>query len=309
MKSYYDLLKSSRVEDFDSNKSLNYTLTPNLTLDQGTSKSTPHIDTVYNFIIAVKNKFIHETNYNVVNKKNKLSKYHLLDDCYLISEYKHSYRYDYLIPKHIFSTNDNIISLLVIERLKEIYNVSSLEELLNVVDRSKPIDQVVAIIRDLIYSEGGELYGFHCYYNRWRDPTRIKTPIRAKKFKIVGDKIDGYLKNRELVSYNKGKFLLPKESNYNHSILCLNHKRIFLNCGDDTINWVFSLNEEHLKERIEVLMSNYDLALDEKIMELKVEDEKLKHRIGEIKKNIETNKNHLNNFNEYKKNLWKWINF
>lgn len=285
---YYEILKNSR------------TTTVNLQANSNTSLLSYVNDTGKKEIKTIPELLSYLTWLGILDSKSRYSNqqlfFHTIEgmDGELFPEYN---VYNYY-PLSIFSMADEsyLLSFSLIQRLMELYSVSNFQNLILIAkEKNDNIALAVDIVRDLITSNGGIFYGFFCYYSSWAyNLENVKIPMKVRKFTIKEDFIDTYISQLRINKRCDILHLKSKETN----IIKINSNS----------NWIFSLTEEHLQERINVLFVRYKTHLESLISNNKLqikksrEESKLtKEKLGRVFELLETIEN--NN------NIWQWRNF
>ena len=299
MSSYYELLKNSRLKKDEIEK--NPLLPPfyyNNLIMTGTEEV---LDTEYKFLQIIKPGILRE---NIGDLREEQKLYHKIDNTLLISEYT-----NWKTPGDLFTIEtSNILSFAIIERLKDIYGVSSLEDLILTVDKNKPIDQVAEIIKDLIYSDGGVVYGFFCHDAWWEKPRKIKRTIKTRKFTITEEHILEYLKRPILIN-SSGLFFTDYSKWKRQAILVLKAEDRLVPVYCYRTGWVFSLTEEHLNERIEKINTRYKEVLEQELEKKTKYLEGIKKNLADYNRKTEKRLMILENYEECTKKLWEWRDF
>jgi len=269
---YYEILKQSRI-DYNSNVSRYYSpyrnfyppLLKSLEVD-ATIKTELDLLGVINTIIQ-----------RYIDASYDSPYFHMLSN---VLNIKYS-EYGYCGPYDIFSmypVRGTVLPIIIIELLKKKYNISDYTQLFNSTTENTSVDSILKETRDLILNNN-EIYGFYYPIGRFFRIKSLKPPINVYKFIITKDNFIDCIKNtkiRTICDFSTTTQPSPISGYYPRSDLPESNIFKVMNTKTKKIipiiehsrrdrGWVFSLNEEHLRERIEYIKGNITQQINQEI--------------------------------------------
>ena len=309
---YYEILKQGRI-DYNSNASRYYspyhTFYPPLLKSLGVDATIETELDLLGVINTITQRYI-DTSYD--------SPYiHILSSTNVVS-IKYS-EYGYCGPYDIFSmypARGTVLPIIIIELLKKKYNISDYTKLFNHTTETTSVDSILKVTRDLILNNN-EFYGFYYPIGRSFKIKSLK-PINVYKFIIIKNNFIDCIKNTKIrticnfsttrsnpISGYYPKTDLPESNIF--EVMNTKTKKIIpiVEHGNRRDRgWVFSLNEEHLRERIEYIKGNITQQINQEV-------DVHKHNIAKLKSQVNYNTNQINELSKLLKkynnifDIWK----
>ena len=292
MLSYYDILKNNGVVDAYNTIKGKYCNYNYENLNKIFNNKTPtSVMNVYDFI----NTFINSVYLTYLSRTKKSHVYYIEKDVsYLLAEDKSGLGY-YKNPFEI-SPGHGTLGIAIMDTLFDQFKADDLLTLINMVDPNDSPKKLEEIVADLLLSNN-EYFGYYLPYSKIRNPLKLNKPLKIHRFKIQS--INDFMVWNGPVYYNPyykvgdGPIILES----------LTDKRIKV--ASNNASWMFSINKEHLMENLNNMQEISESLISK-------EKETLSNRIKESKQYIKDHKsriielsNKIENFNEYKKTLWK----
>jgi len=297
MLDYYKILKDSRKLGFEPN--YNYR-NPDIRINQQNTRIETEGDFVRSFILSIVRDYFYE-NLTITYIPPKMNVGTHLYSINNIEFIKLEIESTDGRPKNIFDPFRGTLGIAIMEVLKEQYKVEDLTTLINVIDPKTPLNNIIDITTELL--SNNHYYGFFGPISMWINPLKLKKDIKIHEFKLEDINIDKIIK-RSLCTDGRVEILVDESDPYLY-LQSITNKKVRIPITDLRLPWIISLNKEHLIESLDNLYLRYTIVVKNSRNIKEKEIEKLESEIRLLENNVEQVFDHLNNFQEYKKTLWR----